>query len=177
MFKLVASAGLAVVLAASAVAQQPADLASKFVNDPGAPQVTGAKATLHNDSKVQGGKAIRITIPGKRKNVWDSAVGSALTKPVKAGDHLVLAFWARLEKGENGATTATLPYNAVQLAASPWTPLFNSAVDIGPQWEMHEIRGTADKDYAAGALTVTMHIATARQTIDVGPVIVLDLGQ
>jgi hypothetical protein len=42
---------------------------------------------------------------------------------------------------------------------------------------MVEIRGKADKDYAAGTLSVGIQLATARQTVDVGPIIVLDLGQ
>lgn len=44
---------------------------------------------------------------------------------------MVLAFWARLEKGEGGATTASLPYNAVQLASAPYSPLFTNGVTIG----------------------------------------------
>lgn len=175
MLKLVMVAWLAATANAGAAAQT-GDIGDKIVNDPGAPQVNGAKAVLRSDPRVQGGKAIRIAIAAKGKNVWDSSIGSALTKPVKAGDHLVLAFWARLEKGENGART-TLPYNAIQLASAPWSPLFNSAVEIGPEWKMLEVKGTADKDYPAGALTATMQLATARQTIDFGPIIVLDLGR
>ena len=95
------------------------DIASKIINDPGGPQVTGATATLRDDPKVQGGKAIRIQVPGKGANAWDAAVTSPIGKPVKAGDRLVLAFWARLAKGEGGAQAATLPYNAVQFAAAP----------------------------------------------------------
>jgi hypothetical protein len=176
MLKLLSGACLIVTPFAAAAAQPP-DLATSIVNDPGAPQVNGAKASLHDDAKVQGGKAIRIQIPAKGKNVWDSSIGSAVTKPVKAGDQLVFAFWVRLEKGENGAPTATLPYNAVQLASAPWSPLFNQSAEIGPEWKLVEVKGTADKDYAAGALTATMHLATARQTVDFGPIVILDLGK
>ncbi|MEA3058060.1 MAG: hypothetical protein QOF34_875 [Sphingomonadales bacterium] len=176
MLRFLAGACL-IVTPLAAAAAQPADLASSIVNDPGAPQVNGAKASLHDDPKVQGGKAIRIQIAAKGKNVWDSSIGSPVTKPVKAGDQLVLAFWVRLEKGENGAATATLPYNAVQLASAPWSPLFNQSAEVGPEWKLVQIKGAADKDYAAGALTATMHLATARQTLDFGPIVILDLGK
>ena len=54
---------------------------------------------------------------------------------------------------------------------------FTSAVDIGPEWKLHEIRGKADKDYAAGALKATIHLASAAQTVDLGPLMVVNLGQ
>src|SRR5256885_12273560 len=107
MLRHFVAASLAALPLASAAAEVP-DIANQIVNDPGAPQVNGAKATLRDDPRVQGSKAIRIQIVAKGKNAWDSSIGSNLTKPVKAGDQLVLAYWVRLEKGESGAT-ATLP--------------------------------------------------------------------
>ena len=173
MMRLVAAALLAAQ--GAAVAAQAPDIANRIVNDPGAPQVNGAKASLRDDPKVQGGKAVRIQIQAKGKNPWDSSIGSNLTKPVKAGDQLVLAYWVRLEKGESGAT-ATLPYSAIQLSSAPWTPLFHDSAEIGPEWKLVQIKGMADKNYGAGALAVTIQLATARQTVDFGPIIVLDLG-
>lgn len=171
---------IAFVLASATPAKAqgaPDDIASKIINDPGAPQVTGAKAKLRDDPQVQGGKALRIQVAGKGTNAWDVAVGSAIKKPVKAGDKLILAFWARLARGDGAATSATLPYNAVQLASAPYTPLFTGQATLGPEWKLYEVRGKADRYYAAGALNATLHLATGKQTVDVGPVIVLDLGQ
>jgi hypothetical protein len=162
----------------SALAElDPATIASKIVNDPAAPEVRGANARLVDDPKVTGGKALRVQVPRKGANAWDISIASALKKPVKAGDTLVLVFPARLEKGENGVTTTTLPWNAVSLISPPWSGVLGGPADIGPDWKMVEIRGKADKDYAAGALAVGIQLATARQTVDIGPVIVLDLGQ
>jgi hypothetical protein len=176
----VTAAAWLVLLAAPAAApgqQAGADLAQQIVNDPGAPEVTGAKAALRDDPVVQGGKALRIQIAGKGKNPWDSALATPVKKPVKAGDTLLLAFYARLEKGENGATTATLPFNGVQLADSPWSPIFHEAVEIGPEWKLVQVKGKADRSYGAGKLKVTIQLATAKQVVDVGPVMLLDQGQ
>jgi hypothetical protein len=52
----------------------------------------------------------------------------------------------------------------------------NDSAEIGPDWKLVQVKGKADKDYPAGALNVTIHVATARQTIDFGPVIALDMG-
>lgn len=170
------SAG-ALILTSGALGQD--DLSSKIINvpAPAAFRVDGAKGTVRKDETVQWGKALRVQIPGKSEQAWTVGVASPITKPVKAGDKLILAFWARLEKGENGATSAALPYNAVQLASAPYTPLFTGGVTIGPEWKLHEVKGQADKDYAADSLNVAIHLATGKQTVDLGPVIVLNMGQ
>ena len=155
----------------------PATIASKIVNDPGAPKVNGAPARLIDDPKVMGGKALRVQVPRKGKNAWDISVSSEIKKPIKAGDSLLLVFPARLEKGENGASTTTLPWNAVSMTSPPWSGVVGGPADIGPEWKLVEIKGKADKDYAATVVGISIQLATARQTVDIGPVILLDLGQ
>ncbi|HEY0312579.1 MAG TPA: hypothetical protein VGC56_08795 [Allosphingosinicella sp.] len=178
MFAAAACLAVAASPIAGALAQPAAggDIASKIVNDPGAPEVQGAKASLRDDPVVQGGKALRIEVPRKGANTWDSTVGGAIKKPVKAGDTLLLAFYARLERGENGATKTVLPFAGVQLVDAPWTPLFQEPVEIGPEWKLLKVKGKVDKSYAAGKLKVTVQLATAKQAVDIGPLIVLNQG-
>jgi len=162
------------------VARAQDDLVNKIINRPPvtAWQLQGisGKPNVRNDAAVQYGKALRVDVPGKGEHRWSIAASNPIDKPVKAGDNLVLAFWARLEKGENGATTATLPYNSVQMSHEPYTALFSAPATIGPEWKMVEIKGKADRAYAAGDLNVSIHLATAKQTVDLGPVFVLDMG-
>lgn len=146
-----------------------------IINDPSAPQVNGASGRLRDDAAVQGGKALRVAVRGKGANPWDVAVETALTKPVKAGDQILFAFWARLEKGEGGATT--LPFNGVQLSSAPYTTLFAGPAEVTSEWKLHEVRGKADADHAAGTLKASIHLATAAQTVDFGPIFVVNLGQ
>ena len=148
-----------------------------IINDPGAPAVVGASGRLRDDPAVQGGKALRVVVRGKGANAWDVAIESPVTQPVKAGDQLLLAFWARLEKGEGGATSTTLPFNGVQLSAAPYTPLFTGSAEVGAEWKLHEVRGRAAADHAAGTLKSTIHLATAAQTVEFGPIFVVNLGQ
>jgi hypothetical protein len=147
-----------------------------IINDPAEPHVNGASPRLRDDPGVQGGKALRIQVRRKGANPWDVAVESPVVQPVKAGDRLLFAFWARLETGADGAASATLPYNGVQLSSAPYTGLFAGPVEIGSEWKLHEVRGQVDKDYAGGTLKATIHLATAEQTVDFGPLFVVDLG-
>ena len=170
----VIAASLAAALSLAPAAAQ-GDLT--VINNPAEPQVNGTKAKLRDDPAVQGGKALRVDVRRKGANPWDIAVESTIEQPVKAGDSLVFAFWARLEKGEDGAATGTLPYNAVQVSAAPYTTLFSAPAEIGPEWKLHEVRGVADADHAAGTLKATIHLASSAQTVDLGPLIVVNLGQ
>ena len=170
-------AAMCLAAAPSSAMAQADDIASKIINDPSAPEVVGAKSSVRSDSKVQGGKALRIVIAAKGKNNWDAFASSPIKKPVKAGDNLMLAFWARLEKGEGGATTSALSFAGVQVSSPPYASVFNETVQIGPEWKLHQLKGKADRDYAAGTLGVSIHLANAKQTVDLGPLFVLDMGQ
>lgn len=175
--RLVALALVAMIPLSRLAAQDASDLAKQIINDPSAPDVDGAKASLVNDPKVEGGKALRIEVPRKGSNPWDSTVGGAIKKSVSQGDRLVILFSARLAKGENGATSAVLPYNAVQLAQAPFTNVINGSSVIGPDWKDFQVSGTANANYPAGSLKVTFQLATAKQTVDFGPIVVLDRGK
>lgn len=176
-------AAVAVAILASPGAAQSGDdaILDKVINvpPPSAFTVNGIKGKpkVRNDDSVMGGKALRIQVPGKSERAWDVSVNNAINKPVKAGDEIVLAFWARLEKGEDGATTAVLPHNAVQLSKEPYSAVIAGPATIGPEWKLHEVKGKADRDYAAGDLNATLHLATGKQTVDLGPMFVLDMGQ
>ena len=128
---------------------------------------------LVSDKAVQGGKALRVPVTGEG-NPWSMGVNVPLIKPVKAGDKLVVAFYARLSKGD--APTAKV--NAqLQLSAAPYTALFSKAFDVTPEWKLLQFAGKVDKDYAVGTIGAAFHLNTGKQVIDIGPVAVLDMGQ
>jgi len=174
--RLFAAAILALV-PAIALAQDSSDVTRQIVNDPGAPDVTGAKASLVDDPRVQGGKALRVQVAKKGANPWDSTVGGTIKKPIARGDRLLLLFSARLDKGDNGASATTLPHNAIQLNAAPYSTIISGQAEIGPEWKDFQVSGTSDGNYKAGDLKVTIQLATAKQTVDFGPIVVLDRGK
>lgn len=125
------------------------------------------------DGNVQGGHALRLPVTGGG-DPWSVGVGVPLIKPVKAGDKLVVVFYARLSKGD--APTAKV--NAqVQLSTAPYTALFSKPFDVTPEWKLLQFAGKADKDYAAGAIGAAFHVNTGKHVLDMGPVAVLNMGQ
>jgi hypothetical protein len=152
-------------------------LAEKVVNNtnPASFQIYGVTPApkLIGDKGVQGGKALHIPVTGAG-DPWAAGANVPLLKPVKAGDRLVVAFYAKLAKGD--ATTAKLPAQ-VQIASAPYTALFGKPFDLTTEWQFLQFAGKADKDYAAGAITAAFHLNTGKQVIDLGPVAILDMGQ
>src|SRR5947209_8637171 len=167
VLKFIEAASLA-VLDAPAVAQQP-NYAASALNSPDAASLNayGAQTSVVDDAKVPGGKAFRVQTQ-KGANPWDAGLVSPVRQPIHAGDPLVLAFWARLVSGDNGATSVTLPAS-IGLAAAPYTQVLGGPATIGPEWKLIEISGRADKDYSGGTLNGAVQVATGKQTIDFGP--------
>jgi hypothetical protein len=48
---------------------------------------------------------------------------------------------------------------------------------IGPEWKDFEVHGVSDANYRPGDIKVTIQLATAKQTVDFGPIVVLDKGK
>ena len=169
--------GLMLGLALPAAAQD--DIVEKIINNPSPTSYTvyglPKPPKVRNDPTVQGEKSLRIDIPGASPNAYAVGLQDPILKPVKAGDKLVLAFWARFEKAEGA--TVNLANASVQLAKAPYTGLFGKSFAIGPEWKMYTVEGKVDRGYAAGEINISMHLATGKQTVDVGPIFLLNMGQ
>lgn len=161
-----------------AAAQEGESASDRIVNDPRVPALTAYGLNLppqiRSDKDVQFGKALRIQLPGHAEFGRIGVITPTL-KPVKKGDRIVIAFWARAEKTEGGAPGVI---RRAQLEAI--TPgirtIFEKAFDIGPEWKMHQFSGVADQDYPAGQLNAALHLNGAKQVLDIGPVFVLNYG-
>jgi len=168
------------VLAASPVwaAQQAAPaLAQRIINDPRVealnPYGLNLPPAIRADKKVQFGKAMRIPLTG-HQDFWRIGVTTPVLKPVKKDDQIVIAFWARAEKTADGTAGKI---GRVQLEATPVIrTIFEQAFEVGPEWKMYQVKGVADRDYAPRQLNAAMHLDSARQVLDIGPVFVLNYG-
>lgn len=174
------AAAAAMVLAAFVSALGGDDIASKMVNDPtqgwGA-YGTGVKSELFDDATVQGGKAERVSVAGKSTNAWDLGANVKIAKPLKQGDVLLLAFWAKAETPPEGA--ATIDFTAeMQNSAAPYNWIGSAALHVGPQWKMFFVVATADKDYDAKVAIAQLNLGNVGpHVIDLGPLFILNYGQ
>jgi hypothetical protein len=166
------AAGL--LVSATSVYAAP-DIAGRMVNHPSADQWglygTGEKHELVKDTTVRGGAALQVTAAGKGVNPWDIQAGVPNAKAVKKGDVILLAFWGRAITP--GAVTVPA---VVQQSAAPYTRLGEETVTLTSDWKLHYVTATAGQDYPAGTMGASVQLATAAQTVALGPVFLLDFG-
>ncbi|WP_293880994.1 hypothetical protein [Sphingomonas sp.] len=189
-FVLLGAAALAVPLVA-ATGQTPAPatasaprsaeaiFADRLSNDPRAeslrPYGQRIPPEVRTDKTVQFGKALRIPISGAIPEFGRIGVVTPTLKPVRKGDRIVIAFWARAQRTEGDAPGKIC---RSQLEATPVVrTIFEQPFDITPEWKMYKLIGKADQAYPAGGLNAAFHLGCAKQTIDIGPVFILDYGQ
>lgn len=174
------AAALLLPLAApqSGAAQQAGpSMADRLANDPRVealiPYGQAIAPVPRGDKGVQFGKMLRFKLNGSPDFAHIGIVSPTL-KPVKKGDKIVIAFWARATDTDGG-----LPgkIGRVQLEATPVVrTIFEKTFEIGPEWKMYQFSGTADADYKPRALNAALHIDSVRQTLDIGPVFIFDYG-
>lgn len=175
-----ASLCLAVIASAPSIAtaQDAPSMADRLLDDPRVealrPYGVPIPPSPKTDKGVQFGKMLRFRLSG-HSDFWRTGVTTPILKPVRKGDRIVIAFWARATETENGAPGRI---GRVQLEATPVIrTIFEKSFDIGPEWKMYQFSGIADRDYAPQQLNAAMHIDAARQTLDLGPLFVFDYGQ
>lgn len=166
--------------AARAADAQGDDIMNKLVNAPSVKSWVASGLSqwpqLIADPAVQGGQALRVAIPAKGANPWSIAVDVSIVKPVKAGDVILAAFWARAEVPAEGQQTAIISGIRVQNVGAPYGAFAQDQADVTAKWAMYYASGVADKDYKPGTIKLTLQLGAAKQTIDLGPVFVLDFG-
>src|SRR6188508_1988311 len=155
---------LAAPLAAIAAlpAQQEDEAAKQLINDPNPATfqiygVTPAPRSIRDES-VQGGRSLHVPVTGSG-SPYAVGINVPIVQDVKAGDHLTLMFYAKLEKPAPGVTTAPIT-GQIQLAAAPYTSIFGKQFEMTTEWKLFSVDGVADKNYAKGTLNAAFHINT-----------------
>ena len=126
-------------------------------------------------STVQGGHAVRVDVTAAGGNSWDISAGSVSTRPVRAGDVLLMAIWMRTERAPEGAEAGRVIMR-LQGASAPYADVVTRPVAPTSQWTLQFANAVADRDWAPGELAATVQLAGASQTIDLGPVFIFDMG-
>ncbi len=167
--------GVAVVflLAVSASAQDD-ELASKMINQktngtwyfqPDKPKAKHVKA------EVPGDYAFRVRA-NKGRNPWDVQANSPIDGAINEGDVIMLMYYARAEQpAEGGSSLAT----RIQMTSPPWSQVLEFTSSISGEWKRYCAFRVANMSLPKS--NVSIHLATAEQTIDLGPVFVFNFGK
>ncbi|MFN3537907.1 MAG: hypothetical protein ACK4Y4_10710 [Brevundimonas sp.] len=173
----------AALLASSPAHAQEAggDILDQVINSPPVQswQVTGLRATPRpvRAEGVVGEQAIRVAVPRASANPWDVAGRMTIAGDINQGDTILLAVWARTHTPPEGQRFGMISGIRVEQSAAPYTAIAQDSAVVPLDWTMVYASGMAQQDYPGGSTNVSVHLASAAQTIELGPAFVLNLGQ
>jgi hypothetical protein len=169
------SAGLAgFALGSAAIAEE--DIASKMINK----ETNGAwyfqpdkPKAKHVKADVPGEYAFRVKAT-KRTNPWEIQATSPIAGAIHEGDVIMLNYFARAEVPAEGGSSLSAQ---IQLAAAPYSSVLQMTSKISGEWKSYCGFRVASASIEEKKSNVTVHLASATQVIDLGPVLVFNFGK
>ncbi len=122
---------------------------------------------------VPGGYAFRVKAT-KGANPWDVQASSPVDGAINEGDVIMLMYYARAAEPAEGGSKLTA---RVQLSSAPYSAVLDFAAPIGAEWKSYCAHRVANATLPEKKGSVSIHLATANQVIELGPVFVFNFGK
>lgn len=142
-----------------------------------APRGEDHSAKTLKDRGVPGGQALHVETKKAGDNQWDVGAATQITGPIAEGDAVLVAYYARAIEVHNEAQTGIISAASVELNQAPYTSIQVSGAKLPKDWDIYYVAGKATRSYAPGEAQVSLHLGAVRQTVALGPVYVINLGQ
>jgi hypothetical protein len=155
------------------------DILQRAINAPSADSWSAygrQRSSVIRSQGVVGERAFRVRVSQAGANAWEVGAKAAITGQINQGDVILLAYWARVEAPPDGEDTGVISSARLELVAAPYTVEFEAPARPTREWKMYYASGVASRAFSPGEAGVTLHLAGARQTIELGPVFVLNFG-
>ena len=129
------------------------------------------------DAKETPGQvAMQLQVVKKGAQKYDMGVNVPITGAIKSGNLINVAFWARAKKADTDDGKGLIAVRINQNKA-PYDGFGDQDVKLGSEWYLHEVKMRANADLKKGEAVVGFQLAGAKQTIEIGQVYVLDMGE
>lgn len=163
----------------AALAALDASLPGKLINNPYEikwnTEGSDFKEEIVNSKGAPGGMAYSVKVKKRKSNHWDTATRIPMTTDIAIGDVIMVSFWARAAKLKKGKDTGPI-VAILQRTTEPYDSIFEEGIDLGKEWKLHNVAGTATRDYSAEETSMNFNLAKAKQTIEFGQFYVMNLG-
>ena len=163
-------------LASSAVAQE-VDIWTKTINNDSNGtwnvQPDKPKPKYFEVKGIPGDHAFRIKAH-KGANPWDVQASSPIQGAINEGDVIMLMYYARAAEPAEGGSSLTA---RIQLGSPPWTSVLDFNAPITTEWKSYCAHRVANGTLPQKNGSVSIHLATAKQVIELGPVFVFNFGK
>jgi hypothetical protein len=127
----------------------------------------------HMKADVLGGYAFRVKA-NKSANPWDIQASSPIAGAINDGDVVMINYYARAEEPAEGGSSLTV---RIQAAGPPYNSVLDTTTEISGEWKSYCAFRVANASFAEKKSSVSIHLATAKQVIDLGPVMVFNFGK
>jgi hypothetical protein len=131
------------------------------------------KAKYFEVKGIPGERAFRIKA-SKGVNPWDVQASSPVQGAIDEGDVVMLVYYARAAEPAEGGSSLTA---RVQLAGAPYTSTLDFSTPITGEWKSYCAHRVATTTLPEKKGSVSIHLATAKQVIELGPVFVFNFGK
>jgi hypothetical protein len=131
------------------------------------------KAKYFEVKGIPGEHAFRIKA-NKGANPWDVQASSPVQGAINEGDAIMLVYFARAAEPAEGGSSLTA---RVQLASAPYTSTLDFTAPITGEWKSYCAHRVATATLPEKKGSVSIHLATAKQVIELGPVFVFNFGK
>lgn len=119
-------------------------------------------------------QAWEVDVLVKPEKVHQTQISSRSRGDIRAGDTVVVDFWARRTDGIPQPGQGSI---YIQLGAPPFTPQQHKVITFGPNWKHYQLNFEARRDYAKGDLLFNILLGYQIQTVQIGGLRVLNHGQ
>jgi len=133
------------------------------------PEKPKAKVVKVEDERIQHAFRIKAT---KGANPWDQQASSPIQGAIHEGDVIMLMYYARAAEPAEGGSSLTA---RIQATAAPWTATMDMTSNITGEWKSYCAHRVASATLPKSS--VSIHLATAKQVIELGPVFVFNFGK
>lgn len=120
-----------------------------------------------DDPKVEGGKAVEAQAPGTG-GIWEVGAIHPVDGAIAKGDHIVANVWVKSSVPAKVIFRVELRAGAARVG--------ETSIDIGTDWSQKTLDFVATDNYPAGTTQVALLLNSGKQTIDLGPISVVDKG-
>lgn len=131
------------------------------------------KAKYFEVEGIPGGHAFRIKAT-KGVNPWDVQASSPVQGAINEGDVIMLLYYARAAEPAEGGSSLTA---RLQLNSAPYTSTLDFTAPITGEWKSYCAHRVASATLPEKKGSVSIHLATAKQVIELGPVFVFNFGK
>ncbi len=120
-----------------------------------------------------GGAAVQFKVTTLGVNAYDAGANVPIRTPMKRGTDYVAVFWARSVASDapdkKGRVSARFGQNI-----APYNGFADTVLTVGPEWQLYEVAGRSNIDIPKGQAVLGLQVAGARQTLEIGQVIVVE---